>query len=469
MNQKEVLNNVFGYSFKIKATLEKSRYGSDPEILSISGKIGEEITLQTLETWRGKTEPETFGSDVRLEVQDENLVLIHGEQVRILCGLKQVDSVRYNLTDEVWGECFPERIYSKKRLIEVDEAEGTVMLKCPECNNMFPEDMSKCSACGWIGQDPHGHCPECGGWATCKEWIPECECGWGEYNEGTYVVIVHWPDESVTIHKEFPTKKNMTLPVLEVCVMPKNEIILGVMERLRHSIYYRDVSEKGNTVIRVVDSLQDGEAFYNSEVTYLGKKTGSFRNWDSEGSWTVGDGYAYWLRFEENKIRIYRSRFSERDIEVPEGTEMFAEVCDIEDVVKMSFFTTSGWHGECYPIRTTTPKKGSQFKEDENWGTVFHRSTGSVTFTDFPLEIMVLRSEPDYIDYVRESEERALQYSESFGPEYYEEAMASCFSPNEPIVYFIEGSEEVVRQENNVWQHKHESHNYWHPAERMHK
>jgi len=34
---------------------------------------------------------------------------------------------------------------------------------------------------------------------------------------------------------------------------------------------------------------------------------------------------------------------------------------------------------------------------------------------------------------------------------------------------YVEGSEEVRRQVNGVWQHKHESYDYWHPMARVHK
>jgi small subunit ribosomal protein S3 len=34
---------------------------------------------------------------------------------------------------------------------------------------------------------------------------------------------------------------------------------------------------------------------------------------------------------------------------------------------------------------------------------------------------------------------------------------------------YVEGSEEIRRQVNGVWQHKHESYDYWHPMARVHK
>ncbi|AKB79703.1 SSU ribosomal protein S3e (S3p) [Methanosarcina horonobensis HB-1 = JCM 15518] len=39
----------------------------------------------------------------------------------------------------------------------------------------------------------------------------------------------------------------------------------------------------------------------------------------------------------------------------------------------------------------------------------------------------------------------------------------------EAELVYVEGSEEVRRQVNGVWQHKHESHDYWHPMARVHK
>ena len=39
----------------------------------------------------------------------------------------------------------------------------------------------------------------------------------------------------------------------------------------------------------------------------------------------------------------------------------------------------------------------------------------------------------------------------------------------EAELIYVEGSEEVRRQVNGVWQHKHGSHDYWHPMARVHK
>jgi small subunit ribosomal protein S3 len=39
----------------------------------------------------------------------------------------------------------------------------------------------------------------------------------------------------------------------------------------------------------------------------------------------------------------------------------------------------------------------------------------------------------------------------------------------EAELIYVEGSEEVRRQVNGVWQHKHESYDYWHPMARVHK
>jgi small subunit ribosomal protein S3 len=47
------------------------------------------------------------------------------------------------------------------------------------------------------------------------------------------------------------------------------------------------------------------------------------------------------------------------------------------------------------------------------------------------------------------------------------EASAEDFEEAELI--YVEGSDEVRRQVNGVWQHKHESHDYWHPMARVHK
>ncbi len=39
----------------------------------------------------------------------------------------------------------------------------------------------------------------------------------------------------------------------------------------------------------------------------------------------------------------------------------------------------------------------------------------------------------------------------------------------ESELIYVEGSDEVRRQVNGVWQHKHESYDYWHPMARVHK
>lgn len=39
----------------------------------------------------------------------------------------------------------------------------------------------------------------------------------------------------------------------------------------------------------------------------------------------------------------------------------------------------------------------------------------------------------------------------------------------EPEIITVEGSEEIRRQVNGVWQHKHENYDYWHPMARVHK
>ena len=39
----------------------------------------------------------------------------------------------------------------------------------------------------------------------------------------------------------------------------------------------------------------------------------------------------------------------------------------------------------------------------------------------------------------------------------------------EAELIYVEGSEEVRRQVNGVWQHKHENYDYWHPMARVHK
>ena len=50
-----------------------------------------------------------------------------------------------------------------------------------------------------------------------------------------------------------------------------------------------------------------------------------------------------------------------------------------------------------------------------------------------------------------------------------EEPQAEIAEEEEAEVIHVEGSEELRRQVNGVWQHKHEGYDYWHPMARVHK
>jgi small subunit ribosomal protein S3 len=50
-----------------------------------------------------------------------------------------------------------------------------------------------------------------------------------------------------------------------------------------------------------------------------------------------------------------------------------------------------------------------------------------------------------------------------------EEPQAEIAEEEEVEVIQVEGSEELRRQVNGVWQHKHEGYDYWHPMARVHK
>jgi len=67
--------------------------------------------------------------------------------------------------------------------------------------------------------------------------------------------------------------------------------------------------------------------------------------------------------------------------------------------------------------------------------------------------------------------EKAVEEVEVAEPEEAEEEPQAEVSEDfeEVEVIYIEGSEEVRRQVNGVWQHKHESYDYWHPMARVHK
>lgn len=67
--------------------------------------------------------------------------------------------------------------------------------------------------------------------------------------------------------------------------------------------------------------------------------------------------------------------------------------------------------------------------------------------------------------------EKAVEEVEVAEPEEAEEEPQAEGSEDfeEVEVIYVEGSEEVRRQVNGVWQHKHESYDYWHPMARVHK
>ena len=67
--------------------------------------------------------------------------------------------------------------------------------------------------------------------------------------------------------------------------------------------------------------------------------------------------------------------------------------------------------------------------------------------------------------------EKAVEEVEVAEPEEAEEEPQAEVSEDfeEVEVIYVEGSEEVRRQVNGVWQHKHGSYDYWHPMARVHK
>jgi small subunit ribosomal protein S3 len=63
-----------------------------------------------------------------------------------------------------------------------------------------------------------------------------------------------------------------------------------------------------------------------------------------------------------------------------------------------------------------------------------------------------------------------VEEAEVAEPEEAEESQAETSEDfEEAELIYVEGSEEVRRQVNGVWQHKHESYDYWHPMARVHK
>ncbi|WP_440945500.1 30S ribosomal protein S3 [Methanosarcina sp. T3] len=63
-----------------------------------------------------------------------------------------------------------------------------------------------------------------------------------------------------------------------------------------------------------------------------------------------------------------------------------------------------------------------------------------------------------------------VEEAEVAEPEEAEEVQAETSEDVEGAeLVYVEGSDEVRRQVNGVWQHKHESYDYWHPMARVHK
>lgn len=63
-----------------------------------------------------------------------------------------------------------------------------------------------------------------------------------------------------------------------------------------------------------------------------------------------------------------------------------------------------------------------------------------------------------------------VEAAEVAEPEEAEEAQVEASEDfEEAELIYVEGSEEVRRQVNGVWQHKHEGYDYWHPMARVHK
>lgn len=71
-------------------------------------------------------------------------------------------------------------------------------------------------------------------------------------------------------------------------------------------------------------------------------------------------------------------------------------------------------------------------------------------------------AEPELVEEAAEPEAAETEEAEP-------EMSAEGEEGEESELIYVEGSDEVRRQVNGVWQHKHESYDYWHPMARVHK
>lgn len=278
--------------------------------------------------------------------------------------------------------------------------------------------------------------------------------------------------------------------------MDIKECLNGCLSRLYYGIEY--VNESGNTcTINAVCSGESNQSYAcEVEILYAGKKEeyGSCISWDRNDSWIIGDGSRAYLAVKDKKLVLIQVRYNTPEMysecaEWPDNPQISKEICSLEQIVKMTLETSSGWRGECYRERTYNlkqkkwadsmevhcycPECGAEIEKpyiqcpngdwkeyfEDQWVCILHRSTGAVTIErvfPFPTES-------------HEWEEIKTFLAEPQDPEGNQMAPQANEQAEEPEIIRIEGSDEARRQVNGVWQHMHGDYKYWHPMARTHK
>jgi len=84
-----------------------------------------------------------------------------------------------------------------------------------------------------------------------------------------------------------------------------------------------------------------------------------------------------------------------------------------------------------------------------------------------PVEEVAEVAEPELVEEAAEPEAAEPEAAETEETE--PESSEAGEEGEESELIYVEGSDEVRRQVNGVWQHKHEGYDYWHPMARVHK
>lgn len=259
------------------------------------------------------------------------------------------------------------------------------------------------------------------------------------------------------------------------------ECLAGCLCRLKCKVVYKSGYDDFESVripkksfVEVIKSGESHMSYANvvdlyDEYSDLTEELGSRLNWDNHDQWINGDGSSAILGVKDGKLVVLQCNYDRIHNSVCKWGKEYTvtkEICILDDIISMSFETSSGWKGDCYSERDESNEECARTKR--NWLCVWHRSDGSVTICDemFPFwehnEIEMLKSitkkgkiddseipcadvspvgtNIDYVDFTEESE-----------------------------IIEVEGSDEVRRQVNGIWQHKHGNYDYWHPMTRIHK